>query len=917
MNRFSIGKSLAIVGAALAVVSAVPAQAQAPGGGAGGGAAAAAPRPAPIPKSGTVAINPATEEKMRAQVKVPDGFDLTLFAGPPVAMYPSCVAEAPEKVVFVCVDPNLSLSTTRGVGRVMRLVDDNGDGKADRYSTFAEMDSPRGAVFDGQTLYVMHPPTLTAYRDTDGDGISDWSRDIITGLGFDLGFRGADHTTNGVQMGVDGWLYVAVGDYGFQKAMGTDGSAISHRGGAVVRVRPDGSNLEIYATGTRNIYDVAIDPLMHIYSRDNTNDGDGWNTRLHYIPAGAFMGYPTQWFNFASEHFPTMFDYGAGSGVGDLWVQDPAWPEPYRNTLLTADWTVNKVVRNPVTPKGASFAVQQQDFISLSRPSDLIMDAGSNLYVSSLSGGQFNYAGDTIGYVFRVTPAGVSTVAPAVRTLNETQLVALLRSGNAVHRMHAQHELVRRGASAATLSGIEQLINESGASAESRAAAMFTLKQISGARANAAIAQAAKAADPRVRELALRVLADRKDQLDGVSSALFVQALSDADDHVKVQAMNGLARMGAVDAAAAIAPLLGSADQGMSHLAVMALVQLGASTAALEAVDGGPPAVRAGALRVLAQMHEVPVARALLDRMGKTQDATRRRELTLTLARLYNEEAPWAGDWWTTRPAFIGPYFSPAGWEASPLIRPALRQALLSASGDELKTLADAFALNRVLPQGSQSLLVTLKASRDPAFNTLAEAMIGRSTLDPEQTATLAQLSGKSAALKGAVAELVSKQPTQSDATFPLLRSAALDATLPPAVRESALNGIGSIAALSGTQAAAPVFAQVNPTPGSDQDTPVDAAWRRWVGNMRRGQEVDYFIGLANGTDPEQRVLAYSVLLQQIRGARVQPATREKVTPLLEAAWTDPTRAPLLARAVRIMRLEAQYATQLQGVPNR
>ena len=103
------------------------------------------------------------------------------------------------------------------------------------------MDSPRGAVFDGDTLYVTHPPNLTAYHDTDNDGIADESRVLVRGLGFDLKFRGADHTTNGVEMGIDGWLYIAVGDYGFVKADGKDGRELQLRGGGVVRVRPDGS----------------------------------------------------------------------------------------------------------------------------------------------------------------------------------------------------------------------------------------------------------------------------------------------------------------------------------------------------------------------------------------------------------------------------------------------------------------------------------------------------------------------------------------------------------------------------------------------------------------------------------------------------------------------------------------------------
>src|SRR6185436_1455215 len=128
-------------------------------------------------------------------------------------------------------------------------------------------------------------------------------------------------------------------------------------------------------------YDVAVDPFLHIFTRDNTNDGDGWDTRLHYIPAGANMGYPTLYKNFADEHFPSLFDYGAGAGTGDLWVHDPGWPEAFGNTLYTADWTVNRVFRHPLTAKGASFEVKQIDFMTMPHPSDMAMDLSSNMFV--------------------------------------------------------------------------------------------------------------------------------------------------------------------------------------------------------------------------------------------------------------------------------------------------------------------------------------------------------------------------------------------------------------------------------------------------------------------------------------------------------------------------------------------------------
>ncbi len=103
--------------------------------------------------------------------------------------------------------------------------------------------------------------------------MSDEQRTIISGISTEqVAARGADHTTNGIRMGIDGWIYIAVGDYGFNEAIGTDGRVLRKRGGGVVRVRPDGSDMEIYCWGLRNILDVCVDPELNMFTRDNTND---------------------------------------------------------------------------------------------------------------------------------------------------------------------------------------------------------------------------------------------------------------------------------------------------------------------------------------------------------------------------------------------------------------------------------------------------------------------------------------------------------------------------------------------------------------------------------------------------------------------------------------------------------------------
>ena len=72
--------------------------------------------------------------------------------------------------------------------------------------------------------------------------------------------------------------------------------------------------MEIYCWGLRNILDACVDPYLNIFTRDNTNDGGGWNVRFSHIMQSAEYGYPSWYKNFPDEIFPTLKDYGGGSG---------------------------------------------------------------------------------------------------------------------------------------------------------------------------------------------------------------------------------------------------------------------------------------------------------------------------------------------------------------------------------------------------------------------------------------------------------------------------------------------------------------------------------------------------------------------------------------------------------------------------
>jgi hypothetical protein len=393
-------------------------------------------------------------------------------------------------------------------------------------------------------------------------------------------------------------------------------------------------------------------------------------------------------------------------------------------------------------------------------------------------------------------------------------------------------------------------------------------------------------------------------------------------------------RLGARDAASSILPLTASSDQGIAHLAVNALVSLDASDVALKALDG-TPAQRAGALRVLAQLYEPAVVTALVDRLGRASDADTRLALVHTLARLANREAPWKGDWWTTRPAHLGPYFDPAAWEESPRIRTALATALVSASGDEFKRLADDLALNEALPRGAGPLLAAVIASKDTLRTALLQAMVGRAQLDAGAVAIATQLDKRSPELHGAVAQLLAGESTLGAGTLPLVRTAVLDPKLDPRIRGSLLNAMAQAPGNDGLDVAAEVFSRLNPVPGLSAAAtpatataasptppggtptagadPVEGAWRRFVGDRRRLGEIDYFVKMAQATEPSQRTLAYAVLLQSIRSPRTPAPIRDKVAPVIDAAWGDPASAPSLVQAITLMRLESQYTDKLSS----
>lgn len=692
------------------------------------------------------------------RVNAPDGFNLTVFAEPPLVNYPVCLTAASTGELFVGIDEQGSLGKDKGRGRVVRCLDTDGDGRADQVNTFAKMDHPRGLIYDNGKLWVLHPPYLTLFEDTDRNGVADREKRLVSGISTDyVGKRGADHTTNGIRMGIDGWIYIAVGDFGFYKAVGADGRTLSRRGGGIVRVRPDGTEMEIYNWGQRNILDACIDPYMNIFTRDNTNDGGGWDIRFSHVIQTGEYGYPSWYKNFPDEIMPALADYGGGSGCGGMFYHDTRWPEPFSHGVYTCDWGRSAVFLHNLATNGATFDAHQETFLAINRPTDIDVDGSGRMYVSSWQGGGFSYSHPNVGYVVQLVPENHKPEPfPDVTQLNDAELHMLLTGPSQIQNLHAQLEILRRGRSPQHTEALVRIASDRGTPLAGRVAAIFTLKQLDGTGATANLLKLSEQAN--ITEFALRALTDRTNELDGVESAPFVRALKSGNLRVRAQALVSLGRLGDASAARAILPhaatprLAKQPKQNepnpaavIPHLATRAIVALKPVDTLLAALDTDQ---RATALSVLKYIHDDTVVDTLM-----IQAKTKPELATFaTLVRLYHREGEYTQGWWGTRPDTSGPYFDRAKWSGSDKIESGLKVALNQAPKETVDLVKAVLARHKVKINGLPTGQKVAKA--DTANNPIR---IPPPTGDPknwiaslgEKTATERAIKAKGVAKRG------------------------------------------------------------------------------------------------------------------------------------------------------------------------
>gem|GEM_PF-1318705 len=695
--------------------------------------------------------------------KLPDGLVATIVAKAPEVNDIACIAvSADGRKVYI--GEHHSANGNGKWGQIRLLQDVDGDGKYEKMTVFAEeLGGEQGLLCVDDTVYVVHSPLLTSLRDTDGDGVAEERKTLLEGIGPPYKGGLHDHTSSGLVLGTDGWLYISIGDWGVHQAKGSDGKSAQLYGGGVLRVRPDGTDVEVFCLGLRNTMDVAMDPELNTFTRDNTNDGGGWNVRSSHILQSAQYGYPNLFKNYVEETLPCMEDHGGGSGTGGIWFAEKGLREEDRNKLFYTDWGRATIYRYDLERKNATYVMKQNDWFKAQNPFraiDMQPDAQGNMYIADWGRGGWGKP-DVCGGAIKVSSANpTKTEVPNFAALDTAALIDIFAGESQILRLSAQKYLILQGEKA--LPALLKVIGADATPRLQRVFALWTYKQIAKQKATPALLALAEKR-PEFRELALRAVTDRKGEIENVPLPPFLTAIKDNNPFVRTQAAICLGRIATKDGGKADADLdipmlpgkvsdpkkwapeiamalceaLNDSELHVRHLAMRSLRSIQATDQCLKKVEESGPGTGAQmALIALREIYDDRAVDGLID-VYKKVPAERKADVLRTIGRLGKKEDEWKANWWGTQPNTVGPYQRPVAWKNTDKLAAALKAAL--DEKDEMVVAAALAGLATMRDTSSAPEVLKLAADPRPAIRSAALKVLSISK-PPEAAPMFAKL---------------------------------------------------------------------------------------------------------------------------------------------------------------------------------
>ncbi len=188
-------------------------------------------------------------------------------------------------------------------------------------------------------------------------------------------------------------------------------------GGYIARTDPEGKTIELFSIGFRNQFDMAFDRNGELFTYDSDmewDQGTPWYlpTRINHAVDGGDYGWRSgagRWPAYYADSLPATNDLGPGSPTGVTFGTGAKFPAKFQRALFAADWTFGTLYAIHLTPEGASFRGQKEEFIS-GKPLPL-----TDLLINPKDGAMYFAVGGrrTQSALYRVTYTGRESTAPA------------------------------------------------------------------------------------------------------------------------------------------------------------------------------------------------------------------------------------------------------------------------------------------------------------------------------------------------------------------------------------------------------------------------------------------------------------------------------------------------------------------------
>jgi glucose/arabinose dehydrogenase len=285
----------------------------------------------------TVPINDCGENGTGlACIELPPGFSIDYYA------------EGVEGARSMALSPNGTLFVgSREAGKVYAVLDRNKDNKADEILVIAEnLNMPNGVAFRNGSLYVAEISRVIRYDGIEAK-LENPPEPVVVNGDFP---SDSSHGWKYIKFGPDGKLYVPVG----MPCNVCNLEEEDERYGTIMRMEPDGRQLEIFARGIRNTVGFAWHPETgDLWFTDNGRDwlGDdlppdelnrapepGMHFGFPYCHAGDIPDPEFGKLRNCSEFTPPELKLGPHvAALGMTFYTGTMFPEEYRNQIFIAE----------------------------------------------------------------------------------------------------------------------------------------------------------------------------------------------------------------------------------------------------------------------------------------------------------------------------------------------------------------------------------------------------------------------------------------------------------------------------------------------------------------------------------------------------------------------------------------------------